>query len=272
MALKEALKKFVPYSLGIKIRDLWQKALRLFYMGNRYYCPYCKNSFRKFLTGGYPSPIAEEKKVIGSGRRRNMLCPRCYSTDRDRLVYVYLKEKTNFLKEKARVLHIAPERTIKQFLSSFPNIDYVAGDKFEEGYRGYYYDRDVQQMDVTSLPFGDNSFDLVICNHVLEHIKDDFKALSEIKRVLKPGGKAILQVPVSIVLKATDEEKINDPEEREKRFGQFDHMRLYALDYRYRLEKAGFQVEVSNPEQEGWSKEVKKLALNPLEDIYVGIK
>lgn len=272
MAIKKALKKFVPYSVGIKMRNLWQKALLVFYMGSCYYCPYCKNSFRKFLKGGYPSPIAEEKKVIGSGKRYNMLCPRCYSTDRDRLVYLYLKEKTNFLKEKTRVLHIAPERTIKHFLAGLPNIDYVPGDKFEEGYKGYYYDRDVQQMDVTELPFEENSFDLVICNHVLEHIKDDFKALSEIKRVLKQGGKAILQVPISIVLKATDEEEISSPEEREKRFGQFDHVRLYALDYRYRLEKSGFKVEVSNPEQEGWGTEVKKLALNPLEDIYVGIK
>lgn len=272
MALKSLVKKIIPYSIGVKVRGAWQRILRLIYMGNRYYCPYCQNSFRKFLTGGYPSPVAEEKKIVGSGRRKNMLCPRCFSTDRDRLIYLYLKEKTKVFFETVKILHIAPEGSIKHFLSKKPNIEYVTGDKFEEGYDGYYYDRDVQQLDVTHLPYEDNSFDMVICNHVLEHIKEDIKAMQEIRRVLKEKGQAILQAPISLVLTETNEADLDSPEEREKRFGQFDHVRLYALDYKQRLEKAGFKVEVHNPERDGWNSEVKNLALNPLEDIYVGIK
>ena len=272
MAAKDKLKKVVPYSVGVKLRGAWQKTLRIIYMGNRYYCPFCQNSFRNFLKGGYPSPIAEEKKIIGSGRRNNMLCPRCYSTDRDRLIYLYLKEKTNLFVENAEILHIAPEGSLKHFLSKLPNIGYTTGDKFEEGYKGYYYDRDVQQLDVTNLPYEDNSFDLVICNHVLEHVKDDIKAMTEIRRVLKENGRAVLQVPISLLLTKTDEEKVDTAEEREKRFGQFDHVRLYALDYQFRLEKAGFKVEIHNPERDGWGSEISKLALNPLEDVYVGRK
>jgi SAM-dependent methyltransferase len=225
------------------------------------------------LTGGTPSQVAETKHIVGAGRRKNMLCPRCYSTDRDRLVYLFLKEKTGiFDGEYLKVLHIAPEGGLKHLLEKSENIDYQTGDKFESGYDGYYYDRDVIQMDVTDLPFMENVFDLVICNHVLEHIHDDRKAMAEILRVLKPGGKAILQVPLSLTLEKTDETPVETDEERKALFGQFDHVRLYGLDYRERLEKAGFEVELHNPIQDNWDIDADYYAINPLEDLYVGIK
>lgn len=270
--IKNALKRIVPFPLAVKLRGGWQKLLRRVYTGNAYYCPYCDNRFRKFLRGGYPNPLAEEKKIVGAGIRPNMLCPRCYSTDRDRLIYLYLKEKTDIFVRHTSILHIAPAGSVKHLLENLPNVEYETGDKFEDGYRSYYYDRDVTQLDVTDLPYEEDSFDMVLCNHVLEHVPEDQQALAEIRRVLKHGGKAILQVPVSLLLNKTDEGSADTPEEREKRFGQFDHVRLYALDYKQRLEKAGFQVEVHNPERDGWSSEIEKLAVNPLEDVYVAVK
>ncbi|MGM0565410.1 MAG: class I SAM-dependent methyltransferase [Bacteroidota bacterium] len=270
--MKDFLKKFLPYSAGVKMRGLYQKALLIAYSGNKYYCPFCDNRFRKMLPGGEDHPVIHEKNIVGAGRRNNMLCPRCFSTDRDRLIYLYLKEKTEFLTKPASVLHIAPEGSLKHLLENLQNLEYRTGDKFEEGYTGYYYDRDVLQMDVTDISEPDESYDLVICNHVLEHIPDDRKAMREIYRILNPGGEAILQVPVSMSATETKEETVASDEERQARYGQFDHVRLYAADYKHRLAEEGFKVEVHNPEKDGWKSNLKEYAINPLENVYVGKK
>lgn len=272
MKIKPVLKHIIPFQVGVKLRGGYQKFLKIIYQGNNYYCPFCDNSFRKFLKGGYPNPLAEKMEIIGAGKRSNMLCPRCYSTDRDRLIYLYLKEKTDVFDKSQKILHIAPTGSMKHLLENIPHIEYETGDKYEEGYRGYYYDRDVTQMDVTDLPFEDDRFDMVICNHVLEHVKEDVEAMKEIRRVMKKQGKAILQVPVALALSETDEVDPGNAEEREMRFGQFDHVRLYGRDYKDRLQKAGFTAEVHNPGKDGWDKKYKKLSINPLENVYVGIK
>ncbi|MCF8307638.1 MAG: methyltransferase domain-containing protein [Bacteroidales bacterium] len=272
MNIKPVLKRIIPYPVAIKLRGGWQKFLKIIYQGNNYYCPFCGNSFRKFLKGGYPNPLAEKNKIAGAGRRSNMVCPRCYSTDRDRLIYLYLKEKTDVFEKAQKILHISPARSVKHLLENISHVHYETGDKFEEGYRDYYYDRDVVQMDVTDLPFEDESFDMVICNHVLEHVKEDIEAMQEIRRVMKKQGKAILQVPVALALSETDEADPGNAEEREMRFGQFDHVRLYGRDYKDRLQKAGFTAEVHNPGKDGWDKKYKELSINPLENVYVGIK
>ena len=130
---------------------------------------------------------------------------------------------------------------------------------------GYQYDDTVQHMDITALPFPDGQFDWVICNHVLEHIEEDQKAMSELYRVLKPGGCALLQVPISRKLEITYEDfNIQSPEEREKHFGQNDHVRVYGNDYPKRLKSAGFEVEeiIPTPSQ-------KKFGLNPKEVVFI---
>ena len=263
-------KKLIPFWLGKKLRGAWQKYLAVKYKGSDYYCPYCGNSFSKLLPGGFDLPVLKEKKVVGGGYRKNMVCPRCYSTDRDRLIYLFMKEKTPVFTKPQKIFHVAPEGCIRVMLKELPNIDYKSGVKY---YEGYYYDRQVNLMDVTELPFEDNLFDIVICNHVLEHIEDDKKAVGEIYRVLKPGGFAILQVPISLTLETTLEDPtITTPEEREKVFGQFDHVRLYGQDYPLLLQKKGFAVKRYSPFDDMHQEELKKYALNPDELLYVAYK
>ncbi|MFC2102446.1 class I SAM-dependent methyltransferase [Bacteroidota bacterium] len=263
-------KKLIPFWLGKKLRGAWQKYLSLKYKGTDYHCPFCGNSFQKFLAGGIDLPVLVEQEVIGGGYRENMLCPRCFSVDRDRLIYLFLKERTAVFSDPLKVLHIAPEGCLRSLLMSLPNIEYRSGVKY---YEGYYYDRNVNLMDVTSLPFDAESFDVVICNHVLEHIDDDKKAVNEIHRILKPGSFAILQVPISKKLKETYyDPSIQSAEEREKAYGQFDHVRIYGQDYPKFLELNGFKVTQYSPFEGSRQEELKKYALNPKEILYVAYK
>jgi SAM-dependent methyltransferase len=139
-----------------------------------------------------------------------------------------------------RVLHVAPEASLQLRVRAIPGIRYVEGDNDD------YWS--TQMLDVTDLQFPDASFDAVICNHVLEHVPDDRRAMSEIRRVLAPGGWAMLLVP-DVRDAATQEDlSITDPAERKARYGQVDHVRLYGWDYVDRLEDAGFVVQVERPE------------------------
>jgi len=263
-------KRLIPFWLGKKLRGAWQKYLSVKYSGSEYFCPYCGNTFRKLLPGGQDYPILKEKKVVGGGYRDNLVCPRCFSVDRDRLIYLYLKERTKVFSAALKILHIAPEGCIRALLMSLPNIEYRSGVKY---YEGYYYDRKVNLMDLTSLPFEINSFDVVLCNHVLEHVEDDLKAMGEIYRVLKPGGWAILQVPIAEKLEETFyDPSVKTPDEREKMYGQFDHVRLYGKDYPRILERHGFTVRRYSPFDGVHQEDLKKYALNPDEVLFVATK
>jgi ubiquinone/menaquinone biosynthesis C-methylase UbiE len=139
-------------------------------------------------------------------------------------------------------LHIAPDKGIYGLLKKLSNLNYTAGDYFAESYE---YDKEVIKLDITNIQFPDNSFDFLLCVHVLEHIEDDAKAMSEVYRVLKKGGQAVLQVPIDANRETTYEDaSITSPQDRIKHFGQFDHVRQYGLDYKDRLQNAGFSVEV----------------------------
>ncbi len=271
--IKTIVKPLIPFQLGVKLRGGWQKLMAWFYHGNKYYCPYCKHTFRKMLPAGERPPINIEKKIIGAGYRQNVLCPRCYSTDRDRLIWIWLQEYTNLGIDEKVLLHIAPEGSIRAYLKKIQGIEYHMGDKFEEGYDQYYYDRAVEQMDILELPYNDDVFDLIICNHVLEHIDNDYKAMGELYRVLKPGGKAVLQVPISWIIEETYEDASKTThKEREDAFGQYDHVRIYGPDYPKRLENAGFEVEIIDPNQKDWMENYKDYSLNPDEKIFIAHK
>jgi SAM-dependent methyltransferase len=166
------------------------------------------------------------------------------------------------------VLHIAPEMIIaKQFIANhFTN--YICGDFYAEGQHADYSKDYVRHMDVQNLPFADNSFDLIICNHVLEHVFDEKKALQELFRVLTSGGQAILQVPISPILdKTISDTTITDGATLEEKFGQKDHVRLFGKDYKSRLESCGFNVQEIKLECK-----YPKYALNPKELLFVGKK
>jgi SAM-dependent methyltransferase len=204
--------------------------------GSRFHCPYCKSNLRKLYEFGFDFAVLREKQVIGGGRRGDCLCPVCESTDRERLLLLYLENNTTLFERPTKLLHVAPEPQLRKVIERHPNIEYVTGDLNRPDV--------TTRIDITNIRFPDDTFDAVICNHVLEHVHDDRRAMTELKRVLKPGGWAVLQVPISYVLTSTYEDRsISTEAERERAFGQFDHVRIYAADYLDRLAEAGFAVE-----------------------------
>jgi SAM-dependent methyltransferase len=270
--MKILVKKLIPSKIAYTIKEVKQSLESLFFSGNDYECPFCKGTFRKFLPGGENLPFFKDNKIIGGGRRLNMLCPRCHSTDRDRLVYFYLTSHEMLSKKNISLLHIAPEPALNKYLKMIPNVAYTCGDKFEKGYDGFYYDKDTLRLDLTELPFSDNSFDIVICNHVLEHVINEKKALNEIYRVLKPSGWAILQVPVASEFEQTKENNADSEEKRALLYGQKDHVRLYGLDYLSRLKSHGFRVKDWSPNKLFDQNHLQRFAINALEKVFIASK
>jgi SAM-dependent methyltransferase len=246
--------------------SLRRQIILFVHSGNSIECPYCGYKAKDLAPIGYDFPVLKEKQIIGGGLR-NGGCYNCFCSDRERLLYTYFFEESDTFKKtkKLKVLHIAPEPSLSKYLLKMVFEEYVCGDLFTEGYS---HPDHVTNMDVTEIPFGDNHFDLVICNHVLEHVPDDKKAMSEIYRVLKTGGKAVLQVPISANNEETFEDfSVIDPKQRELVFGQYDHIRIYGQDYPKKLETIGFSVERLNI-----SSLYPKRGLNPKEDLFVARK
>lgn len=269
--MKQLIKQIIPPFVGRTLKRSWLSIRGIYYAGNNYECPLCGHSFSKMLPGGFDLPVIADKQIVGGGRRNNDVCPRCQSTDRDRLIYLYLKHESDFFTEKQFLMHIAPEPSLYKVFRKTTNIDYYPATKYEEG---FYYGKDVQKEDLLDLQIDDNSFDWIICNHVLEHIPKDTKAMSEIFRVLKPGGKALLQVPYSLILDKTFEDStITEPKEREKFFGQFDHVRIYGKDYPERLKSVGFDVKIVKQEHNfSHIEDLTRFAVNPKEDLFLCLK
>lgn len=236
-------------------------------IGLRYTCPFCQAHLSTFLPFGIKSPVLKTQEVVGGGYRSNVICPRCGSVDRERLVYLFILRKTDLIERHTRLLHVAPEQELSKFLKRLPTVDYVTVDLRSADA--------MVNMDITSMEFPDEHFDAIICNHVLEHIIDDRKAMAELYRTLTPEGWAVLQVPLSMALRATREDaSITTPAGREAAFGQDDHVRIYARDYRDRLEAAGFKVEVftwtSDPDNFGGPG--NRFGLNEKEAVYFARK
>ena len=269
--MKQTLKNIIPPFIGNILKKSWLRIRGYYYAGDTYRCPVCKHGFRYMLPGGFDLPIIREKEIVGAGYRENDICPLCQSTDRDRLVFLYLKHQTNLFDRSCSMLHMAPEPSLYRVFKKLKNLHYFPVTKYQEG---FYYDSNLQSADLLDLAFEGETFDWVICNHVLEHIDDDKKAMTEIFRVLKPGGKAILQVPISFSIKKTYENNsITDPREREQHFGQFDHVRIYGLDYVERLSSAGFEVTVISQEDDFSNlSDTSKYALNPKEKLFLCTK
>lgn len=244
--LKIWVEKALPCKYYPKVRAIYSYIRSLPYLGNRFECPCCGGRFRKFHS-------------FGANSRPNIQCPRCLSLDRHRLQWLYFKDKTNLFTDPLRLLHVAPESVLRQAFMTMPNIDYLSVDLSSP--------LAMVKMDITNMEIEDNYFDVIICNHVLEHIPDDLKAMRELFRVLKPGGWAILQVPITQE-KTFEDPKVTTPAERLKVFGQEDHVRAYGLDYRERLEKAGFNVKVGSYVRELSEDVVERYRLPRDEDIH----
>jgi SAM-dependent methyltransferase len=263
MSLEKIIRKIVPASVLKQIRLMFQYPTLIVHRGNTHQCPICGYKSKDWYLIGSSASVNQKWAIIGAGPRRAG-CYKCHSSDKERLLYLYLK---NFLKKndtnRYRILHFAPERGIYEFLSRLSNVEYITADLYPDGFR--YFDKNIRKMDILTIPLVDNSIDLLICSHVLEHIPNDVKAMNELFRVLKQNGHAVLQVPISPILEKTIENStITGEEERTIAFGQFDHVRIYGQDYFTRLESVGFKItKIDSFENKDY------FGLNPKEYIYL---
>ena len=219
----KTLLNLVPRPWLIQLSIWFRPLIKLYFKGNRFTDPIDGSSYRKFLPYGYQN------------LRQNALCPGTLSLERHRLLWLYLDLKTNFLTDAIRVLHVAPEQVFYKKFKFFSHWDYTTTDLHSPL-------ADVK-ADICALPFEDNTYDFILCNHVLEHIPNDLKAMEELYRVLKPGGTAILQVPLEEDRENTfEDDSITDQQERTRIFGQYDHVRIYGQDYYKRLQEVGFEA------------------------------
>ena len=232
----------VPRPLLIKGSYIVRPFFVWWMRGDKFIDPIDNQGYKKLLPYGYGK------------QRSNVLSPGTLSLERHRLMWLYLKQETNFFTENAKVLHIAPEQSFIDRFRKLKNLDYTTSD-LESPLA------DVK-ADICDLPFENNTYDIIFCNHVLEHIPDDAKAMSELFRVMKPGGYGILQVPISYQREVTYEDPtITSREDRQREFGQYDHVRVYGMDYYTRLENAGFIVEKIDYTREIPADDVEKYCL-----------
>lgn len=216
----------IPRPWLIKVSYLVRPIIAFSLKGDKFTDPIDGKSFRKFLPYGYGK------------QRENALSPSTLSLERHRLMWLFLRDETTFFtsERKLKTLHIAPEQCFLDIFRKQKNLDYLTSD-LESPIA------DVK-ADICNLPFEDNSFDVVFCNHVLEHISDDTKAMQELFRVLKKGGFGIFQIPQDITRETTfEDDSITDKKERAKIFGQYDHVRIYGKDYFNKLRSIGFKVD-----------------------------
>lgn len=225
--MKKVFKFFlnaIPRPLLIRLSYVVRPVFALFLRGSQYKDPIDRKGFRKFLPYGYVT------------QRENILSPSTLSLERHRLLWLWLERETDFFSKPSKVLHFAPEQAFYKRFRNLKHLDYTTTDLNSPL-------ADVK-ADICKLPFGENQYDIIFCNHVLEHIPDDTKAMQELYRVLKPGGMAILQIPQELERATTfEDDTITDPVERAKIFGQYDHVRVYGRDYFDKLRSIGFTVD-----------------------------
>ncbi len=226
--MKNLLKKLLPNGFKEKYRDYKKKKRKNALDGKGVTCVICNSTYKEFAPYGMP-------------KRSNARCFNCGSLERHRLIWKYIDDK-KLLNKSLSILHFAPEKVFYKLFSTSEDIEYVPCDLMPEIYN-YDGNTIIQQADITDIPFDSNHFDFIVCNHVLEHIPDDRLAMSELFRVMKPGGSGIFQVPLDYNREHTYEDfSITTPEGRAEAFGQHDHVRWYGRDYKDRLANVGFQV------------------------------
>lgn len=234
----------IPRPWLIKVSYLVRPIIAFSLKGDRFTDPIDGKNFRKFLPYGYGK------------QRENALSPSTLSLERHRLMWLFLRDETTFFtsNKKLKTLHIAPEQCFLDIFRKQENLEYTTSD-LESPIA------DVK-ADICDLPFKDNSFDVVFCNHVLEHITDDKKAMQELFRVMKRGGFGVFQIPQDLLRETTFEDNsITDKKERAEIFGQYDHVRIYGKDYFNKLRSIGFKVDEIDYTQKISSEKLERFCL-----------
>jgi SAM-dependent methyltransferase len=241
---------------------------RLTHPGRTHACPFCQREFGQFIPYVNRFPIAVTADIISGQSISFFKCPYCQSRDRERGLYFYIRKQLS-LRGK-RILHVAPERALHDLIAASGCLDYVCGDINPKAY--YSTSRAIHRIDLLSIDFPDGSFDFAICNHILEHIADDRTAMSELFRVLKPQGSAIVQVPIGAKLETTYEDpRMRTADERSRAFGQDTHVRIYAeADYLERLRSVGFETRADSiPISPA---DFARYGIDPREKVYLALK
>ena len=266
----------IPRPILIRLSIVVRPILAFLLKGNRFTDPIDGKSFRMFLPYGY------------GNQRNNVLSPSTLSLERHRLLWLYLQNETDFFQSELdsdssvkqpksiklrdtetssvlKVLHFAPEQEFHKRFKKQTNINYTTTDLLSPL-------ADVK-ADICNLPFKDNEYDIIFCNHVLEHIPDDTKAMQELYRVLKPGGMGIFQIPQDLSRAVTfSDDTIVDQKERAKIFGQYDHVRIYGRDYFDKLRSIGFKVIEEDYTSKLTPEQVEKYCLAKAEIIPICFK
>jgi len=234
--------KIFPRTFLIKFSFIFQPLLGILLSGDKFTDPIDGKSFRKFLSYGY------------NKLRKNALSPSTLSLERHRLLWLYLKNETVLFEKKIKLLHFAPEQAFYKRFKKLSNIQYDTIDINSPLAK--------IKADICDLPIKENTYDFILCNHVLEHVLDDNKAMSELYRVLKKGGTGIFQVPIDMKREKTfQDDSITDKLERNKIFGQYDHVRVYGKDYFKKLEDTGFKVQQIDYSKKFSDKEILKFSI-----------
>lgn len=242
----EAIKRGAHFVAGHALHALPASLRKRLYRGVRYHCPLCGSNLSTFL--------ALHRDVFA-------FCPVCWSLQRHRLVWLFLQQHGLLASHASlRLLHIAPESALAAKFCAIANVRYISAD--------LHNPHAMERMDISDIRHADGSFDAVLCSHVLEHVADDRKAMRELHRVLAPGGWALILVP-AYDGPTIEDPTITDPSERERRFGQHDHVRIYGLDVTQRLRDAGFDVEIYTTEQVASPSDVERFGLSPGERLWL---
>jgi SAM-dependent methyltransferase len=242
-------------------------------LGNNKCCYVCKKTFFAFgKLKMYISPMSENISGIGSCVD-NHSCPLCFCNDRERHLFAYFDKLNLWTKEGGKILHFAPEKHLSKKISSCNPLEYIKADFMPENYINMGI-KDVIKVNLMEIPFADNHFDIVICNHVLEHIPDMQKGLAEIHRVLKNGGFAILQTPLSQLLHNHFEDSgITTDEQRTFFYGQNDHVRIVSeRQFLEDLKNQGFKLAIARHEDLFDSKFAEYYGVNPKEYLIRVVK
>jgi predicted SAM-dependent methyltransferase len=234
---------------------LWRHRISyyLFYRGTERFCPICEKSSSKFLP-----MVWKQKDATG---RENVKCPYCYSFERHRLLYLFLRRKTDILTETRRrqVVHVAPEPCLRSVFKKILGAGYRTADLGDPTV-------DIK-MDICNIEFPDDSLDVILCSHVLEHVTDDQRAMREFSRTLKPEGVAVIMVPVNAE-KTFEDWSITDPDERNRVFGM-DHVRRYGPDVEDRLRANHFEVVATHSRDFLSAEEMERMGIIAEECVYL---
>lgn len=260
--------------LRSKIGGYLRKIRKLFYglqfIGDGHQCYICKKKLRRFVPYGRGIKavplLLRELRVVGSDVE-NFSCPHCDCTDRERHLSMYFDRLQLWSRIRGgAVIHFAPEVQLSELIKQAAPGLYVKADLNPKT-------PDTQKIDITKVPYPDGTFDVVVCNHVLEHLPSDAEALSEISRVLKPGGIAIVQTPFSPLLDTSIVSPlINDDQLRRRYYGEVDHYRLYGNDLFEKFRHAGLTVTLFSHNDVLKDYDHRYYGVNPEEDLILVTK